>query len=337
MAATTIPKTHQVFRRTVGALPLTIEKTTEKVPAFGSNEVLIRIHAVSLNFRDVGMLDGRYPFPVQEGGIPTSDCAAEVFGFVIGERVAPTIMLNNLTGEEDLAAVGLRALGGDERGVLCEYAVFEGKYLVRLPKNLSWEEASTITCAGLTAWLALNMPASASLDNQSALLQGTGGVSLFALLICLAAGIHPIITSSDDEKLGDIHQHKTHPDWATEAKRLTGGKGVDIVVNNIGPSALAQDVDALAHRGRISLVGFLAGFEVDPPAMALAGLMGKNATIAGLAVGPKIDFQNLDRFLEEKDVKLAPLIGNVFSFDDSKAAFEHLRSGKATGRVVIKL
>ncbi|KAJ7089035.1 hypothetical protein C8R43DRAFT_1082321 [Mycena crocata] len=357
MAPATIPETYQLFRRTAGALPLTIEKTIEKTPTFGSDEVLIRIHAVSLNFRDIGMLDGRYPFPIQERGIPTSDCAAEVvavgdaaakeFGFAIGDHVAPTPMLNILTGEEDISAIGVRGLGGDERGVLCEYAVFEGKYLVKLPKNLSWEEASTLAIAGLTAWSALNMPVTASLGDKTVLLQGTGGVSLCALQICLAAGIHPIITSSSDEKLAKIRKlapegkistinYNTHPDWAAETKRLTGGKGADIVINNIGPSALGQDIAALAHRGIISLVGFLAGFNENPPAMALAGLMGKNAIIKGIAVGSKIDFQNLNKFLEDNDVKLAPVIDKVFAFDDSKAAFEHLTSEKAVGKVVIK-
>ncbi|KAJ7117243.1 alcohol dehydrogenase [Mycena crocata] len=357
MAAATIPETYQLFRRTAGALPLTLEKTTEKVPAFGPEEVLIRVHAVSLNFRDIAMLDGRYPFPIQERGIPTSDCAAEVvavgdaaakeFGLAIGDHVAPPHMLHNLTGEEDIGTVGPRAWGGDERGVLCEYAVFEGKHLVKLPKHLSWEEASTLSCAVVTAWSALNMPATVGLGNKTALLQGTGGVSLCALLLCLAAGIHPIITSSSSDKLAKIRKlapeakistinYKTHPDWAAEAKRLTGGKGADIVINNVGPSSLGLDVAALAHRGRISLVGFLAGFDENPPAMALAGLMGKNATIKGVAVGSKLDFQNLNKSLEDKDVKLAPAIDKVFAFDDSKAAFNYLSSEKAMGKVVIK-
>ncbi|KAJ7106423.1 alcohol dehydrogenase [Mycena crocata] len=358
MASSLIPESHQVFRRTAGTLPLTIEQSTEKVPTFGPDEVLIRIHAVSLNFRDIAMLDGRYPAAAQERGIPASDCAAEViavgaaaaneFGFAIGERVAPTFTLNNLTGKENLLKVGIRALGGDAPGVLCEYAVFEGKHLVRLPKNgLSWEEASTITCAGVTAWTALNMPTTANLGNKTALLQGTGGVSMFALLICLAAGIHPIITSSSDAKLADISKlapegkistinYKTHPDWAAEAKRLTGDDGADIVIDNIGPSALTQDVEALAFRGAIALVGFLGGLDAPLSPMALRGLKGKIATIRGIAVGSKLDFQDLNNFLETKNVKLAPLVDKVFAFNESKAAFEYLKSGKAVGKVVIK-
>ncbi|KAJ7107182.1 alcohol dehydrogenase [Mycena crocata] len=358
MTSTTIPETHRVFRRTSGALPLTIEKHTEKVPTFKPDEVLIRIHAVSLNFRDIAMLDGRYPFSMQERGIPTSDCAAEVvavgdaaakeFGFKIGERVAPIFMLNNITGQEDISKVGLRALGGDERGVLAEYATFEGKHLVRLPKHLSWEEASTIACAGLTAWSALHMPATASAGNKTVLLQGTGGVSLIALLICIAAGIHPIITSSSDAKLAEIRNlapegkittinYKTHPDWETEVRRLTGDKGVDIVVDNIGPSALAQNVEALAHKGTISFVGFLGGLDVNPSAMTLIGLVGKNARLQGITVGSKLELEDLNRFLEEKGVVLSAAIGKVFAFDDSEAAFAHLTAGKAVGKVVIKL
>ncbi|KAJ7251726.1 chaperonin 10-like protein [Mycena rebaudengoi] len=339
MAASTIPDTYQAFRRTAGALPLTFEKTTENIPTLAPNDVLIRIHAVSLNFRDIAMLDGRYPAPSQERGIAASDCAAVVvavgdgaakeFGFEIGEHVAPIFNLASLTGEED----HVRALGGDSPGVLREYAVFEGRHLVRLPKDMSWEEASTIACAGVTAWTALSMPTPA--------IKGGKRCAIFALLICLAADIHPIITSSSDTKLAEVRKlapegktistinYATHPNWAVEAKHLTGGKGVDYIVDN--------DVDALAHGGTISLVGFLAGLEGDVPASAIMTLLAKKGTIQGIAVGSRLDFQNLNNWLEEKGVRLSPLIDKVFSFDDSIAAFDYLHSAKHVGKVVIKL
>ncbi|KAK4170637.1 chaperonin 10-like protein, partial [Triangularia setosa] len=171
-----IPETYKAFRRTTGDLPRTIVPSTEPmVQELAPHDVLLKIHAVSLNFRDVGMLNGRYPVDVIERGIPCSDAAAEVAAigsavkdFAIGDHVSVNFDLGHL------------------------YAVFEDKELVQLPKHLSWEEASTIACAGVTAWTALdNLKAP---NPRSALLQGTGGVSLFALLICLAAGIKPIIT-----------------------------------------------------------------------------------------------------------------------------------------------
>lgn len=204
------PTTYQAYRRTTGPLPLTIEKVTEITPSsLGADEVLIRIHAVSLNFRDVAMLDGRYPLPFMERGIPASDCAAEVAeigsgvtDFKVGDRVINTIDLNNMTDEDEETPL---ALGGEVEGVLSQFAVFKEKHLLHMPAHLSWEEvsffsyyshiitgmcappphvgprrpdltfrfsqASIIPCAGITAWLALNMPASIG-KAKTALLQG---------------------------------------------------------------------------------------------------------------------------------------------------------------------
>ncbi|KAK1981518.1 alcohol dehydrogenase [Colletotrichum cereale] len=346
------PTTSLVFRRTDGDLPRTIEQATEAVPApdeLGPRDVLIKIHAVSLNFRDVGMLHGRYPVEVEERGIPCSDCAAEVIavgpsvqGFVIGDRVAPIFDLNNLTGDEDQP---MRALGGDVPGVLREYAVFDERFLVQLPKYLTWEEASTLTCAGVTAWNALDNP-SLSRKDAAALLQGTGGVSLFALLLCLASGIKPIITSSSDEKLEAIKKlgpsvhginYKTTVDQKAEILRATDGKGVAYVVNNTGPGSIPEDIGFLRQRGgTVSLVGFLDQASADWSPNAIMALMSKSARLKGVAVGSKLDYQDMSYFLQEKQVGLGPIVDRVFSFQDSKAAFEYLYSGKHVGKVVIK-
>lgn len=344
-----LPQTYKAFRRSTGQTPQTLDLVTEQVPSsLKAYEVLIRIHAVSLNYRDVAMMRGKYPIPVIERGISTSDCAAEVVAigsdvndFKIGDHVAPIFDLKNLEGNEDDRA----ALGGDAEGVLREYAVFDRNVLVHLPEHLSWEEAACITCAGTTAWTALNMPRS----KGTALLQGTGGVSMFALLICLAAGIRPIITSSSDQKLDlakaagepgaiDTINYTTHPKWEEEALRLTNGRGVDVVIENVGLTSIAQSLSSLARRGIVSLVGFLGGFQVDKfPDMFMPTLY-KSATIRGISVGSKIDQQNLCDFLSEKKVNLKPILDNkVFSFEDSQAAFDYLLSAQHIGKVVIKI
>ncbi|KAF9636051.1 hypothetical protein BFW01_g6946 [Lasiodiplodia theobromae] len=348
-----IPDTYRAFRRTKGDYPLSITQTTEKVPqSLGPRDVLIRIRAVSLNFRDVAMLqEGRYPAPVEPEGIPASDCAAEVVAvgeqvtkFAVGDRVAPTFNVAHLEDNDD---IGLAALGGDVEGVLREYAVFEEKVLVKLPAHLSWEEAATITCAGVTAWTALNSLKGVR-DGSSALLQGTGGVSMFALLICVAAGIKPIITSSSDEKLEAIKKlsssveginYKKHTDVAAEALRLTADKGVDFVINNTGAASLPSDLAALRKRhGTVSCVGFLEGLNADwDPSTLLLGLMFKAAKIQGIAVGSRNDFEALCTFLEQREVKLTSIIDRVFTFDESSEAFQYLYSGKHVGKVVIKL
>ncbi|KAK4200739.1 putative alcohol dehydrogenase [Triangularia verruculosa] len=345
-----IPETYKAFRRTTGGLPSTISPSTEHLPReLGPRDVLLKIHAVSLNFRDVAMLHGRYPVDVIARGIPCSDAAAEVAAigsavkdFTIGDHVSVIFDLSNLTGCDDEPN---RALGGDVEGVLREYAIFEDKYIVQLPKHLSWEEAATITCAGVTAWTALDGLKAAK--PRSALLQGTGGVSLFALLICLAAGIRPIITSSSNKKLEDIQKlgsdvrginYKTVSDLASEVKRLTDDKGVDFVINNTGPASIPEDIGFLRQRGGlVSLVGFLAGTDGDWQPSALMALMGKFAKLKGIGVGSKEDYVDLNRFLTEKKVSLAPLVDRVFSFDESPAAFEYLYSGRHVGKVIIKV
>ncbi|KAH6999246.1 hypothetical protein BKA56DRAFT_650358 [Ilyonectria sp. MPI-CAGE-AT-0026] len=347
----TTPEIYSAFRRTTGEIPGTIERSSEKLPGeLAPNEVLIKIHAVSLNFRDVAMVHGLYPVEVEKGGISCSDCAAEVVAagsavkeFAIGDHVSPIFDLSNFTGDENTPS---RALGGEAPGVLREYAVFEDKFLVQLPKHLSWEEAATITCAGVTAWTSLNSPTSVYRPT-SALLQGTGGVSMFALLICIAAGIQPIITSSSDEKLETIKKlgpqvrginYKKTPDQAAEIQRLTKGEGVDVVVNNTGPASIPTDISFLRHRGgTVSLVGFLAGQSGTWEPNAIMGLMGKSAKIQGIAVGSKLDYVRLNQFLDDKKISLVPLIDRVFPFQDSKAAFEYLYSGSHVGKVIIKV
>ncbi|KAJ4314809.1 hypothetical protein N0V84_008695 [Fusarium piperis] len=312
------PTTTLVFRRTDGSLPRTIEQSSEALPVpneLDSHEVLIKINAVSLNFRDVAMLHGRYPLEVEQEGIPCSDCAAEVIAvgsavqdFTVGDRVAPIFDVSNITGHEDEPS---SALGGDTAGVLREYAVFQEKLLVHLPKHLTWEEASTLSCAGVTAWSALDTPTSARKD-AAALLQGespvpfphslrTGGVSLFALLLCIACGIKPIITSSSDEKLEAIKKlgpgihginYKSTTNQKAEILEATDGKGVDFVVNNTGPGSIPEDIGFLRQRGgTVSLIGFLDGTGGDWEPSAIMALMGKSAKLKGIATGSKLDYQ----------------------------------------------
>ncbi|KAG4414188.1 hypothetical protein IFR04_012675 [Cadophora malorum] len=345
-----LPKTYKAFRRTVGTTPTTLEQVTEEIPAtLGPNDVLIKIHAVSLNYRDVAMMHGKYLVEVIDRGVPASDCAAEVVkvgsgiqDFKVGDRVAPIFDNNCFDGTEDKAKV----LGGDIDGVLREYAVFDSNVLFHLPKHLSWEEASTITCAGVTAWNALVMPR----NKGTALLQGTGGVSSFALLICLAAGIKPIITSSSDKKLDlakaagepgrvETINYRTFPRWEEEALKLTNGRGVDVVVDNVGPSQAAQSLTALARRGVLSLVGFLGGFNVDQTPDMFSPALQKSLTVRGISVGSKQDHQDLCDFLEAKNVSLKGIVDpGIFSFEDSQTAFDALYDGtKHQGKIVIRI
>jgi NADPH:quinone reductase-like Zn-dependent oxidoreductase len=272
----TLPTTHRVYRRTSDGR--SIELLEEALSHdLKPHEALIKIHAVSLNFRDIAMITGRYPPEVIKQGVPCSDAAATVVAVgsavkkvKIGDYVTPSFVTNFLTGIGKEKYEDPLALGGDVDGVLREYAVFDAEILTKVPEHLSYEEASTIACAGVTAWTALDMDR--RIPIESALMQGTGGVSMFALIICVAAGIKPVITSSSDEKLSEVMKlgskknpvigvnYSTHSDWDVEAKKLTDGLGVDVVVNNVGYSAMEKSLNVLVRRqGTISMAGFLGG------------------------------------------------------------------------------
>ncbi|KAK0619204.1 alcohol dehydrogenase [Immersiella caudata] len=359
---TTIPPTHLIFRRSPGtpshSTPLPLIQTTEHtLPPSGlaAHQILIRIRAVSLNYRDVLIPRGTYPGVSLPEGIPTSDCAAEVIligsavtRVKVGDRVCPAFDLVNLDGV--VQREGHEALGGEVDGVLREWAVYREEELVKLPGHLSWEEAATISCAGVTAWNALGMGEGVGKEGKTVLIQGTGGVSLFSLLIALAAGMKPIVTSSSDEKLESLraklgmpelmgYNYRTHPDQAAEVKKLTGGRGVDMIIDNTGPSGFPANLDSLVRqRGVISIVGFLTGMTADWNPGLLLGLIGKTARLQGVAVGSRDDFDALNRFFEEKKVSLAPLVDHrIFDFKDSQAAFDYLWSGKHVGKVVIRV
>lgn len=266
-----LPTSARVYRRTEDGKD--IELSTESLPkTLSPSQVLIQIHAVSLNFRDVAMLNDRYPLPSDYRGIPCSDASATVISvgssvtdFVAGDHVSPTFRWTTPDGM-------MRGLGGNFDGVLRDYAIFESEALVKNSGYLTHEEASLIPCAGVTAWTSLAQEGWEKAEKvKTALMEGTGGVSLFALLICLAKNITPIITSSSDDKLAGLQKlagpgqkvltinYRKTPDWAEEALKLTNGQGVDALVNNVGASSMDQNFKALKRFGTISLVGFLGG------------------------------------------------------------------------------
>ncbi|PVH98039.1 GroES-like protein [Periconia macrospinosa] len=358
------PATYSAYRRSPGtsAPPggrITISLSTESLPqssALKSDDVIIKVHAISLNYRDLGMLIGNYPAPFESGGIPCSDAAGEVVAvgngvskLAVGDRVMPITCIGDREGEEDDDGTDVN-IGTDVTGVLSEYMVVKEKHLVVVPENMGWEEASTLPCASLAAYNALGKLQHVP-KHASALLQGTGGVSMFALLFCIAAGIRPIITSSSDAKISEIS--KLHPSIlginyktlggdaavAAEVKRLTNGRGVDFVVNNSGPGSLMHDIDMLCDRdGTISLVGFLGGFGADWPQARIMGLMAKRAKLQGISMGSKKDFEEMNAFIQNKKIDLKPLLVKpFFKFEEAQKAYDKLESGDFIGKIVIKV
>ncbi|KAJ8116749.1 hypothetical protein OPT61_g1883 [Boeremia exigua] len=351
------PSTYSAWRRSgptgTKENPLTISRTDdETLPSnLNANDVVIKIYAVSLNYREFAMLNGTYPVDILDKGIPCSDAAAEVVAVgsavtqvSVGDRVCPNPNMGpTYEGINDGGSVGL---GNSAEGVLRQYAVFDEQHLVKIPANMSWEEAATLPCAGVTAWNALDGLKNAP-KGAYALLQGTGGVSMFSLILCLSAGIRPIITSSSDEKLAAIKKlspeiqglnYKAVSDQAAEVQRLTNGRGVHYVVNNTGPQSLMDDIDFLCERGgTVSLVGFLSGFTADWASGNIMKLMGKAAKLQGIGMGTRKDFEDMNRFLEEKKVRFdSILVDEPFAFANAKDAFDRLESGKFHGKLIIK-
>lgn len=309
----------------------------------GPGEVLVRMRAASLNYRDHVNLHGLAGRNVA-GVVALSDGAGEVTqvgagvtAWKPGDRVAGCFFRDWASGPFQMEYHS-GALGGNFDGVLARSVVFAERGLVAAPPHLSWEAVASLPCAAVTAWQSL-MRRGALKAGERVLLIGTGGVSMFGLQIAHTLGAETIVISSSDDKLarakalGAAHgvNYRTHPNWADEVKRITGGRGVDHVLEVGGPGTLGQSLTCLAPGGRIALIGVLTGF--GTPDVSLFPLMTKNASIDGIYVGSRDDFLALNQFLV--DHQIAPVIDREFPFDEAPAAFEELASGRHFGKLVI--
>ena len=313
-------------------------------PTVGAGQVLVRMRAASLNYRDLLIEKGQPP--VENGRVPLSDGAGEIVAigearsenWQIGERVAGTFFRDWCSGRFD-NRYHQAALGGSVDGVLSKYQVFPAHGLVRIPEHFSYAEAATLPCAGLTAWCALQRGGFQGGD--SVLLLGTGGVSIWGLQLVVALGGRAIITSSSDEKLARAHELGAHatinyratPDWDKDIWRLTEKRGVDHILEVGGPDTLGKSLNCVAAGGHIAQIGVLSGF--GAPQSSLFPLVSKNATMSGIYVGDRARFQQLVRFLES--VQLRPVIDKSFAFADAPEAYKYLERGAHLGKVVIEI
>jgi NADPH:quinone reductase-like Zn-dependent oxidoreductase len=308
------------------------------IPSPGAGEVLVQVRASSLNFRDKIILNGWYPTPVPPGRVPLSDAAGDVVAvgagvtrFKAGDRVINSFFPNWFGGSFNAMP---EAYVVDRDGWLTEYKVISAEALVSMPEHLTFEEAATLPCAAVTAWSAL----SGVKAGETVLTQGMGGVSVFAVQLAKAFGVRVIATTSSPEKalrlreLGadEVIDYRASPDWADQVRALTGGRGVDRVVEVGGPDTLAQSIKAVAYGGQISLVGVLAGAQggIDFMTMFLS-----QATFQPIVVGSRRDLEDLCRTMEQHQIR--PVIDSVFSFDEAKAGWSHYADRKVTGKVVI--
>ena len=310
----------------------------------GDNEALVKVHAVSLNRRDMYMRLGQYPGPMAPNLVPLSDGAGEVIAvgkkvtrLKKGDRVASIFFQTWLSGDPRPQDMG-SALGGAINGMLSQYVTLSEDGWVKIPKHLSYEEAATLPCAGVTAWNAL-VTRGRTKPGDYVLLQGTGGVSILGLQLAAAMGAKPVITSSSDDKLARARQlgavatinYKTTPDWDKAVLEATGG-GVQQALEVGGKQTLGKTLASLAPGGHVALIGGLSEFGGDIPAYAL---MGRNATASGIYVGSRENFEALNEFVAKHQLK--PAIDKVFEYENAAAAFEYMDSGSLFGKVVIRL
>jgi NADPH:quinone reductase-like Zn-dependent oxidoreductase len=314
-------------------------------PEPGPGQVLVRVRAVSLNYRDLMVVKGIYNPKLKLPCVPCSDAAGEiaavgagVTSVKIGQRVAGLFMPAWQAGMVT-EAKGRSALGGGGLGVLAEYLLLGEDGVVATPEHLSEEEAATLPCAAVTAWHPLITQGQIK-PGDTVLVQGTGGVSLFALQFARLAGARVYVTSSHDEKLeralalgaAEGINYKTTPDWGDWARGRTGGVGVDHVVEVGGAGTLTQSLRAVRLGGHISLIGVLAG---GGGSISLLPILMKAVRVQGIFVGSREMFEAMNRAIAEH--RLRPVVDRVFPFDQTVQAFRHLESGAHFGKVCIRV
>jgi NADPH:quinone reductase-like Zn-dependent oxidoreductase len=311
-------------------------------PVPGPREVLVRVRASALNYRELMILRGNYPLPIRPDVIPLSDGAgsvvvvgSDVTRVKVGDRVAGTLFPHWIDGPFGWEYAA--QLSGSLDGMLTEYAVLSEEALVHIPDHLSFEEAAALPCAAVTAWNALTggRPLQAG---DTVLTLGSGGVSLFALQFAKLFGARVIATTSSEEKaqrlkaLGadSVINYRRTPDWHGAVRELTGGRGVDCVVEVGGAGTLEKSIKSIAASGQISLVGGLAK---DASTIDINVLRSNVFTLRYIAVGSRAQFIAMNRAISVS--RLKPVIDRVFPFDDARAAYRYYEDGQYFGKVII--
>ncbi len=333
--------------RAVEARSFSIDQLTlaeRPVPAARRGEILVRIKAASLNYRDLAILTEKYLPTLPLPYVPASDACGEVVEvgenvtrFRIGDRVTPIYTQGWYDGKPTPEMRTRRTLGAPLSGVLQEYVAVPAEDAVSVPEHLSEGESATLPIAALTAWSTLQE--GEVKPGDTVLVQGTGGVALFALQFAKLAGARVILLSSSDDKLARARQlgadvainYRTTPAWESAVKDATSGRGADIVVETAG-ATLHQSLAALSFGGFIGVVGFVAGYRAEIP---LRTVIGPLARIQGIAVGSRARFEAMNRAIAQH--RLKPVVDSTFPLERAAQAFRHMKDRKHFGKIVISL
>ena len=336
----------QTYRLTAGAGIGGLERADTPTPTPAAHEVVVRTHAVSLNYRDLMFARGNYINTPARPIVPLADGAGEVVAigaavtrFKPGDRVVNTYFVDWIDGEPTPENTAV-SFGAHTDGVLAEAFVAHENALVPIPAHLDYVEAATLSCAGITAWNTLFVTGGLK-PGSSVLLLGTGGVSIYALQLAKAAGLRAIITSSSDAKLERARalgadatiNYRDNPEWQEEVLRLTGQRGVNLVVEVGGEGTLERSLAAVRMGGTVAVIGGVSGF--GGTVMQPLGLIAGTRRLAGIFVGSRTMLEGLNRFVETAGIH--PVIDRVFDFDQAREAYEHLEAGRHFGKVVIRV
>ncbi len=340
----TTPSTTTFKAFQLGSFSLSDIKAAEKpkLKPHGT-QVLMRLKAVSLNFRDIMVAKGIYSKAVPLPLVPLSDGAGEVVeigGSVtrvkLGDRVSPNFMTGWHSGAVD-NDIAKTALGGFIDGVLQEFVMVDQNALVKIPEHLSFEEAATLPCAAVTAWHGLVVNGQVK-PGDTVLVMGTGGVSIFALQLAHMAGATVIATSSSDAKLARLKEmgaahtinYKTDENWDEQVLAYTGGKGVDHIIEVGGAGTLDRSLKSIRMGGHIALIGVLASGQVNPIPILM-----KSVNVHGVFVGSRAMFEDMNKAIGVSGLK--PVIDKVFKADQIVEALAYMESGKHFGKIVLTL
>jgi NADPH:quinone reductase-like Zn-dependent oxidoreductase len=322
---------------------LTIAERGQPQP--GAGQVLLRMRAASLNYRDLvvplrgyGSFTGTLPLvPISDGVGEVVTTGAGVSRVAPGDRVCPMFMQKWIAGKPDLNRI-TSTLGGPLDGVMQEYMVVDAQGLAKVPDHLTDEEAATLPCAALTAWSALVTEGGVK-TGDTVLIQGTGGVSLFALQFAKLLGARAIVLSSSDDKLkraaalaaDDGINYTTTPEWGKTVRQLTGGAGVDHIVEVGGQKTLPQSLRAIRPGGTISIIGVLSGATMG---VRLGLIVTRKVRLQGITVGHRDSFDAMTRAMDLH--RVTPVIDRVFAFEELKAALDYLRQARHFGKICIR-
>jgi NADPH:quinone reductase-like Zn-dependent oxidoreductase len=318
-------------------------------PVAGPGEVLVRVIAAGLNYRDLMVLRGQYGSGLPETRVPLSDGVGEVValgtgvsGLTLGDRVIAPHFLTWLDNDAYSPAVFAKDMGVSNDGWLAERVVLPASAVIKVPDVVPDTTAASLAVVGATVWHAMVAFGGAH-EGNLVLAQGTGGVSVFALLLAKALGARFAITSSNDEKLERARalgadyciNYRNRPDWSAALLEATGGRGADVVVDTLGFSALGQTIAAAAPNARIGTVGALAGSPQDNATVSQGALIGKNITIKGIASGSRQMLEAALTVVGEAGIVFP--VDHKFTFDAAAAAFACIDGGSHFGKVVIRI